>query len=73
MACVYVTALGNWSHKSNSLSEVVVVGLLENMKGGKWYGGKLRRDRKRKEEGESLRVIHTLSPNAISPECQAEM
>lgn len=33
MACVDVSALGNWSHKSNSLSEVVV-GLLENMKGG---------------------------------------
>lgn len=63
VACVYVSALGNWSHKSNSLSDVVV-GLLENMKGG-GHG-------KREDEGESLRVIHTQSSNAISPECQAE-
>ncbi len=69
VACVYVSALGNWSHKSNSLSEVAV-GLLENMKGGESYGGG-----NREMEGERKRVsvIHTLSLNAISPECQVEM
>lgn len=41
-------------------------GLLENMREGEAKGWN-------EEEGESLSVIHTLSPNAISPECQAEM
>lgn len=43
---------------------------MENMREGEAKGWN-------EEEGESLSVIHTLhhtlSPNAISPECQAEM
>ena len=57
VACVYVSALGNWSHKSNSLSEVVV-GLLENMKGGECYGGNGGMEGERKRGRAS--VIHTL-------------
>lgn len=63
VAWVFVSAQGNWSHKSKSLSEVAA-GLLENMK----MGAQGRRGR-----GGRVSVIHTLSLNAISPECQAEM
>lgn len=67
MARVYVSAQGNWSHKSKSLSEVAV-GLLQNMKGvGGEMGGK------RESLSRSHSASHRLSLNAISLECQAEM
>lgn len=66
MACVYVSALGNWSHKSNGLSEVVVGLLGEHGEGGQ--DGGMEGERKRGRAS----VIHVLSPNAISPECQRD-
>lgn len=63
VACVYVSALGNWSHKSNSLSEVVV-GLLENMQRGSVPGKEGMKKEGKRERGS---VIHTL--HHTEPEC----